>query len=175
MISPHCLWPRFAFFAVVTALLQSPQEARAAGPDPPSILLHHPADVLPVRMAVESARHKLANLGCQQILDDFRDAKGHSLRENLDALGLGPTEYLALIVYRDGEDLRSGRCRSSGAAAVTHPGDRVVYLCGDHFRAQGPGIRANTLIHEMLHSLGLGENPPSSDEINGQVRKRCGT
>ena len=126
-------------------------------------------------MAVESARHKLVKVGCQQILDDFRDAFGHSLRDNLDALGLGPAEYLALIAYRDGDDLRSGRCGSSGAAAVTHPGDRVVYLCGDNFHAQSPGTRANTLIHEMLHSLGLGENPPSSDEINGQVRKRCGT
>jgi hypothetical protein len=126
-------------------------------------------------MAVESARHKLAKLGCQQILDDFGDALGHSLRDNLDVLGLGPVEYLALIDYRDGDDLPSGRCRSSGAAAVTHPLDRMVYLCGDNFRAQSPGTRANTLIHEMLHSLGLGENPPSSAEINGQVRKRCGT
>jgi len=126
-------------------------------------------------MAVESAHHKLDKLGCQQILDDFKDAEGHPLRENLDSLGLGPTEYLALIAYRDGGDLRSGRCRSAGAAAVTHPRDRVVYLCGDNFRAQSPGTRANTLIHEMLHSLGLGENPPSSDEINGQVRRRCGT
>jgi len=27
----------------------------------------------------------------------------------------------------------------------------------------------------MLHSLKLGENPPSSGEINGQVRRRCGS
>jgi hypothetical protein len=160
---------------VLTALGRSPEEARAIGPDPPGILLHHPGDVLPVRMAVDSARHKLANFGCQQVLDDFRDAQGRSLRDNLDALGMQPTEYLALIAYRDGDDLPSGRCRSSGAAAVTHPEDRVVYLCGDNFRAQSPGTRANTLIHELLHSLGLGENPPSSAEINGQVRKRCGT
>ena len=32
-----------------------------------------------------------------------------------------------------------------------------------------------TLIHEMLHSLGLGENPPSTTEINGQVLRRCGS
>jgi hypothetical protein len=42
-------------------------------------------------------------------------------------------------------------------------------------RRAAPGIRENTLIHEMLHSLGLGENPPSSGEINGQVMRRCGS
>jgi hypothetical protein len=30
------------------------------------------------------------------------------------------------------------------------------------------------VIHEMLHSLGLGENPPPSDEITARVRARCG-
>jgi hypothetical protein len=126
-------------------------------------------------MAVEAAHHKLGKAECQRVLDDFKDTEGLSLHDDLEALGLGPSEYLTLIVYRDGDDLRSGRCRSAGAAAVTHRGDRVVYLCLDNFRAQSPGTRANTLIHEMLHSLGLGENPPSSGEINGQVRKRCGT
>ena len=72
-------------------------------------------------------------------------------------------------------DLESGRCESRGAAAVTRPKDRVVYVCGANFRAQTPGIRANTLIHEMLHTLGLRENPPSSGEINAQVRTRCGS
>jgi hypothetical protein len=29
------------------------------------------------------------------------------------------------------------------------------------------------LIHEMLHTLGLGENPPSSQQIAKQVKTRC--
>jgi hypothetical protein len=29
------------------------------------------------------------------------------------------------------------------------------------------------IIHEMLHSLGLGENPPSSKEITLRVMQRC--
>jgi hypothetical protein len=29
------------------------------------------------------------------------------------------------------------------------------------------------LIHEMLHSLGLGENPPTSHQITARVRARC--
>jgi hypothetical protein len=36
-------------------------------------------------------------------------------------------------------------------------------------------MRADVLlIHEMLHSLGLGENPPSSREITEHVVARCG-
>ena len=29
------------------------------------------------------------------------------------------------------------------------------------------------IIHETLHSLGLGENPPASGEITSRVMKRC--
>jgi len=28
-------------------------------------------------------------------------------------------------------------------------------------------------IHEMLHTLGLGENPPSTQEITGRVLLQC--
>ena len=37
-----------------------------------------------------------------------------------------------------------------------------------------PQDREITIIHEMLHSLGLGENPPESVAITAQVLKRCG-
>jgi hypothetical protein len=30
------------------------------------------------------------------------------------------------------------------------------------------------LIHEFLHTLGLGENPPTSDAITARVSIRCG-
>jgi hypothetical protein len=48
-------------------------------------------------------------------------------------------------------------------------------VCGPSFRDQSSGLRENTLIHEMLHTLGLEENPPSSEAINAQVRRRCGS
>ena len=41
-------------------------------------------------------------------------------------------------------------------------------------QAADPGIAANVVIHEMLHTLGLEENPPTSEEITRQVVKRCG-
>ena len=36
------------------------------------------------------------------------------------------------------------------------------------------GSRAEAMvIHEMLHTLGLGENPPTTFEITDRVRERC--
>jgi len=36
-----------------------------------------------------------------------------------------------------------------------------------------PILADAALIHESLHSLGLGENPPSSLEITSRVISRC--
>ena len=159
----------------VLLLVPLPCGARSEDPDPAHIQIHHPAGAGLVVMAWGGAYRKLAKPACQQLLDDFRDAGGRTLRENLGAIGVAPNEYLSRMTYRDGRDLTSATCRNGGAAAVTHTGDHIVFICIVPFAEQRPGIRENTLIHEMLHSLGLGENPPSSTEINGQVRRRCGT
>jgi hypothetical protein len=37
-----------------------------------------------------------------------------------------------------------------------------------------PAAAANRAIHEMLHTLGLGENPPTTSEITRRVEMRCG-
>jgi hypothetical protein len=50
----------------------------------------------------------------------------------------------------------------------------TVFVCGTTFRRLPPGARANALIHEMLHTLGLRENPPTSTEISRRVQARCG-
>jgi hypothetical protein len=160
---------------VLAALVPAPCRAGSQVADANPVQIHHPGDAGVVAMALNGAYRKLARPACQQLLDDFHDAQGHTLRENLVPLGLTPDAYLSHLTYRDGRDLGSARCRKGGAAAVTHIGDRNVFLCVAPFAEQRPGIRENTLIHEMLHSLGLGENPPSSGEINGQVRRRCGT
>lgn len=61
--------------------------------------------------------------------------------------------------------------------ACTSPARRVVYVCGSRF--VHPIFRLDQrlaellIIHELLHSLGLGENPPTSSQITKQVAKRC--
>ena len=36
-----------------------------------------------------------------------------------------------------------------------------------------PRLAEALVIHEMLHTLGLGENPPTSTEITKRVEGRC--
>ena len=36
------------------------------------------------------------------------------------------------------------------------------------------GGHRNLLIHELLHTLGLGENPPTRSRITDAVMNRCG-
>jgi hypothetical protein len=62
-------------------------------------------------------------------------------------------------------------------AAFTGPGRKVVHVCSSRFaRRFERQTRAAELIviHEMLHTLGLGENPPSTRQITEQVTRRCG-
>jgi len=42
------------------------------------------------------------------------------------------------------------------------------------FRRPDADAGSTALIHEMLHALGLHENPPSSLEITRHVVARCG-
>lgn len=124
--------------------------------------------------ALPGAAQKLADPKCAELLVEFKDATGRTLRQNLEALGQTPSGYLELIVFADGHLRRS--CAKSDNLAVTAPGSRVVYLCPEFARAKGrpDGYRENILIHEALHSLGLAENPPSTAEITERVAARCG-
>jgi hypothetical protein len=52
----------------------------------------------------------------------------------------------------------------------------VIYLCGWRFAVahrNNPRLGASVLLHEELHSLGLSENPPTSQEITTRVLARC--
>jgi hypothetical protein len=69
--------------------------------------------------------------------------------------------------------LKSG---GSDRLVFAAPGSRVVFVC-PQFREeqwQKPLRAEALLIHETLHTLGLSENPPSSNAITKQVIARCG-
>ena len=60
--------------------------------------------------------------------------------------------------------------------AFTWVGRRDVFICGPQLwqtNRTNPPIVEALIIHEIMHTLGLGENPPSSLEINARVKKRC--
>ena len=155
--------------ALVVALDQSPREApRVHMPDSPVQHL--------VRRAAMGAKIRLERPECQRVLEDFRDAGGRLLVEHLQPSRTAATYLFDRVWFVDGSDTPQCR-RDPHVAAFTSPGHQVVRICTARF---GRSFEDQTvaaemiIIHEMLHSLGLGENPPTSQEITEQVRKRCG-
>jgi hypothetical protein len=124
--------------------------------------------------AVLGARQRLEQPACRGLFAEFSDASGRTLQENLDALGETGGAYLARILFVDGTGRR--RCGGDEAYAFTTTGTRVVYVCGRAFKvlaARDPVKAQAIVIHEALHTLGLGENPPSSAEITATVLAKC--
>jgi hypothetical protein len=129
----------------------------------------------PLRRAVRGAARRLGDPACAAVLDDFEDASGRSLRERLDRLALDPSTWTRRVLFYDGAGER--RCRrDSRLLAFTAPGSRVVRACRALVAlARVDPARAEVMvIHEVLHTLGLGEDPPTSLEITSRVRWRCG-
>ena len=127
-----------------------------------------------VRRALAGADRLLAEPACQEVLTDFHDASARPLKEVLDGNDVSARGYLRWILFTDGRGLKA--CSSKSTLAVTEPGSRVVFICPTAFAeavSSNPEDAEATLIHEMLHSLGLGENPPRSREITERVRVRC--
>jgi hypothetical protein len=160
-----------AVLVSAAAIVPTLSFGQGIGSDTPTIYVGGPA-ALDVSRAARDARRRLQEPGCQRVLDEFTDRDGRPLREKLGTST--PQAYLAQLVLREGEIPRgSGHCASPGAAAFTTNG-AAVFVCGTGFQKLGRGARANALIHEMLHTLGLRENPPSSAEITRRVTALCG-
>jgi hypothetical protein len=120
--------------------------------------------------AIEGAARRLRRPGCRRVFSDFKDPSGNLLETNLIRLAVHPADYLLKFVwFADGSDKSQCNART---AAFTEPGSRVVFVCRRYFEQRSRGSELE-IIHEILHSLGLGENPPSSDTIARQVAARC--
>lgn len=159
---------------LLAALLLVSKSVSGIEPDEPGPFLVD-AGVSPLfQRALVFAADLLTKPGCQEVLTDFRDGRGRTLQENLDEWDLTPTGYLERIRFTPGRDVNL--CNNSRVLASTSPGSRVVFVCGMRFQSlqlRDQRSSAYTLIHEMLHTLGLGENPPASQEITERVRARC--
>ncbi len=121
--------------------------------------------------ALDEAISLLQKPECQLVFGDFSDADGVLLGTKLRDLGLKAEEYLIKgMWFVDGN--RDRQCQISNVAAYTQRNSRVVSVCPARLsneRANG----ALVIIHEMLHSLGLGENPPTPQQITKKVLDRC--
>jgi len=131
------------------------------------------------RSAVQGAARRLADPNCRQILEQFKDAEGRTLQSNLERRGLSAAEYVRRLHFHDGQV--HPRCGQSGIHAVTWPGSQIVYVCGPAFltaHRRSPFLAESYVIHEMLHTLGLGESPvdptaPTSQKITDRVNDVC--
>jgi hypothetical protein len=160
--------------AVWAGLLAGGSEAGSRAPVDPKMLMIAPGPAASwVRLAREGAARRLAQPECAGIFGDFANTAGQSLQEKLDAYGMTGPEYLSLIYFADGVD--GGRCGDEMVLATATPGSRLVSVCHRFVRAyrEDPTWAEIVVIHEALHTLGLGENPPSSAEISTRVAARC--
>ncbi len=161
--------------ALQVAEASAPSEARPATPEEPPLAIGVRGSAgQSLRRAVLGARRRLADPSCRQVLTDFSDASGRPLAGALADLGLTPAEYLSFVIFYDGTF--KSRCASGEVLAGTTPGSRVVWVCARSFRvaeARDARLAEALVIHEVLHTLGLGENPPTSTDITQTVRRRC--
>jgi hypothetical protein len=179
-------------FAIVTLagarLLSVPAPAKTPGQTPgpdPSVgqrleprwprLYIKDADVRDaVSRALDGAAERLNTPQCQVLLSEFADRRGRPLRDRLVDLNLDLNDYLRALIFEDGE--RQRRCSEQGVLAFTTIGGRTIFVCGRTFarawRQDRAEVRA-TVIHEWLHTLGLGENPPTPRQITYRVKQVC--
>jgi hypothetical protein len=163
-----------AWAAVVWGMLTG---GVAAGPAPARrVYLSDSAARGAVERAILGAQSRLGRPDCRLILTDFADQAGHPLLANLEATGLQPAVYaVERIWFVDGTE--TPQClKAQEMVAFTEAGSKVVHVCAARFtKAAQEGAAAEVLIiHELLHTLGLGENPPSSRDITRRVTFRCG-
>jgi hypothetical protein len=130
-----------------------------------------------MRRAVKDAARRFQQPDCRLLLTDFTDESGNLLSANLSRLGMTPAEFVERgLIFVDGSDERP--CLTDLRAAFTSPGSRVIFVCASRLLQPNsePSPRIGLLIiHEALHALGLGENPPPSAGITRQVGRRCGS
>lgn len=140
---------------------------------PAFIRIGQPQTILVLRAAINGAHEWLGDPVCQQVFSDFRDLSGTLLSDVLSERGESGQEHLERLFFYDGS--RGEVCTGRGAAALTQPGSHVVFICPAGFReiAREPRKARVIVIHELLHTLGLGENPPSGHEITARVQERC--
>jgi hypothetical protein len=126
--------------------------------------------------ALAGAGQRLNRPACQKVFGDFSDESGASLLARLQSSGQSARQYLVeQLLFVEGENAPLCR-RDASTAAFTSPGSVVVHVCPvfAELATRDSTAAEVVLIHELLHALGLGENPPSSRDITKRVTVRCG-
>ena len=139
----------------------------------PKVSLFDPAAARRTRQLLDESLIWFAVPDCEELLTIYGDHEGRTLKENLQLISPSIEHYLGLLYFRDGSG--SSFC-DTDVFAFTAPGSRVVWICGRTLERNyglSPRHATASVIHEVLHTLGLGENPPSSREITARVLRQC--
>jgi hypothetical protein len=160
--------------ATVAAVLAASVPPAGGADGAPGARLLQPAERMAVSQAIRGAGLKLARPECEGLLDEFADAEGRPLRAALAAQGLDAGTFLSQVFFYDAPPVACEGLTLAGSHLV---GSRVIRVCGRRFArawAESSSHAEAVIIHEMLHALGLGENPPTSAYITKRVFARCG-
>jgi len=155
-----------------TAVVSAGESARA--PKPTFRGRVDPATAFLLGQALERASARVAEPACEAVFSEFGDSSGRTLKAALDLSGFTGRAYLGLLFFADGSG--HDHCESGRIGAFTVPGSRVVHVCPANVRRLSkldPALVDVLLIHELLHALGLPENPPTPEEITARVNERC--
>jgi hypothetical protein len=164
-----------ASVALATSLALGPDAIAQPAPEPPHVRLAARTSAGAVERALAGALRRLERPTCQRLYAEFQDGAGRPLREALDGKGLSGPEHLASLIFYDGA--AQPPCEREATLAFTFPGSPIVFVCSTQFVREwrrNPFLVEAALIHEGLHSLGLGENPPTSAAITSRVMNHCG-
>jgi hypothetical protein len=124
--------------------------------------------------AVAEAAARLDTSPCALALTDYVDSStGLTLAENLAATGKTASEHVESLLFRSAPGPRPFGGRR--VFAYTTPSSPVVLLCRDDLlRVQNQRRLVTAIVlHEVLHTLGLREDFPSSVAITERVLERC--
>jgi hypothetical protein len=155
---------------VTAALIAAAPSASAGNPRRRPLA---PPDAAAVAQAREDAALEVQDAECRRVFSDFQDVHGRTIAEKLEAWAVDPAEYVRSLLFVDG--LGESRCHSGKVMLASVPNVPRVFVCPGFARLQRyePGRARSLVIHEVLHTLGLSENPPSSAEITERVQARC--
>jgi hypothetical protein len=152
-------WPRRILLAVAVVVTG----AKGVRTEPAVLLKFISTEAkMAVTHAVAGATRRLEQPECQRVFADF-------------SLAVPAAGQFAAVRFVDDPD--AAKCRpGSHTLAFTEPGARVVHICGRRFEdvhRANPTLAEVIIVHELLHVLGLGEDPPTSAAITLQVATRC--
>lgn len=148
--------------------------AHAFALEPAEIGAVDPAFGPRVAEAVAEAAARLDTMPCALVLSDFVDTRtGRTLAENLALTGRTASEHVLSRLFRRPSSVRPFGGRR--VFAYTSPSSPVVFLCRDDLLRVQNQTRLVTavVIHEILHTLGLQEDSPSSAAVTERVLARC--